>query len=640
VSVRSWFNAQPVHRKIALLVLTTTTVAFVVALTGLIVAEVLRIRTAARDDMESLAKVIADNVSAAMLFESHEDAADVLGSITLRPTVRRACLYTLEGVLFEGVERPGSPSCPAGGPPLREDVTQGEMATAVVRRNDVPVGIAYVERDLQVLATQLTTVGFTAGSLLLLASILAFALSQNLQRRISGPIVALARSVRQFGADQRYVPPAVPTPADEVGELVRAFADMVTRVRTATDALHQTNEALRLEIAERQRIEQEHERLLLREQEANRLKDEFLATVSHELRTPLNAIVGWTRVLSRARPDQDTLERALASLQRNAAAQARVIDDLIDISRIVKGKLRVRFEPVDLRAVVEAAVDVIRPVADQKRLRLQVQQPDSPCVVSGDRDRLQQIVWNLLSNAVKFTPTDGAVTVTVSQSDEMCRLTVADTGIGIDASFLPHLFERFRQADASMTREYSGLGIGLAIVHELVELHGGSIAAESDGRARGATFSVTLPRLRTVARAAQVDPGLDEPLPSLAGVRALIVDDNPDALEVLDSALTGAGAEVETAESGEAALEIWRREPLDVLLCDLAMPGMSGYTLLEQIRELDSRRGRVTAAIAVTAQASDEHVARSIQSGFAAHIAKPYDPADVIRGVASALEQV
>ena len=638
MSLRRWFNAQPIHRKIGVLVLTATSVAFAVALSALMAYEVYRVRDVARADVDSLARILADNVAAAMMFERTEEAMNVLEGISIRPQVRRACLYMADGTLFARVERPAAPPCPQTGPP--SSIADGMFAIASVVQRGQPVGAVYVERDLQVIGDRMLAAAFTVSGLLLMASLIGLVISQSLQRRISAPIVELAAVARRFGTDPRREFPPMEAPADEVGDLVRALRDMVRRIRTANEALQASNEALRQEIEERQRIEAEHERLLLREQEANRLKDEFLATVSHELRTPLNAIVGWTRVLMRGRPDEDTLERALTSLHRNANAQARVIDDLIDISRIVKGKLRVRFEPLDLRSVAEASVDVIRPVAEQKGLHLQILQPDVACLVSGDRDRLQQIVWNLLSNAVKFTPTGGTVSVDVEQSATACLVRVRDTGIGIDPAFLPHLFERFRQADASMTREHSGLGIGLAIVHELVELHGGAIEAVSGGRGTGATFEVVLPRIAQAGHAAPAGDSVPEPLPSLEGIRALVVDDNPDSLEMLDAALTGAGASVCVADSGGSALDFWREQPPDILLCDLAMPGMSGYELLEQVRELDSARGRMTPAIAVTAQASDEHVARSIQAGFAAHIAKPYDPTAVIHAVADALTQV
>ncbi len=631
-----WFGRQPVHRKIGLLALTVTLIASVLAMTGLMVAETLRIDRGAREDVASLAQVIAQNASAALVFDRPDEATEMLGSLRYRPQVRRACLYTLDNELFAHFERPDERPCPPAPPDGVR--TMSRAATAAVLYRDRQAGSVFVERDLRILWWRLLAFGSTGGSLLLIATLLAFGLAQRLQRSISEPIVELAAAARTVGRGSRYVMPPLEAPPDEVGELVHAFSEMVTRIRTTTVDLEESNASLRREIEERKRIEAEHERLIEREQEANRLKDEFLAAVSHELRTPLNAIVGWTRVLMRGTPEPETLARALASLHRNAEAQARVIDDLIDISRIVKGKLHVRFEPVDLREVVEAAADVIRPVAEQKSLTLALRVA-GPCPVSGDRDRLQQIVWNLLSNAVKFTPARGIVTVETRSTPSECQVIVRDTGVGIAPSFLPHLFERFRQADASMTREYTGLGIGLAIVHELVELHGGTIHAASDGRDTGATFTVTLPCLQASADSAGSSRRREvAPLPSLRGANVLVVDDNADALETLEALLSDAGAQVRTAASGQAALALWAQRPPDVLICDLAMPGMSGYELLGRIRDLDARHGRVTPAIAVTAQAAEEQVARSMRVGFHAHIAKPFDAAAVVRGVLAALE--
>jgi len=382
-------------------------------------------------------------------------------------------------------------------------------------------------------------------------------------------------------------------------------------------------------------IEQEREALLVREREANRIKDEFLATVSHELRTPLNAIVGWSQILVSTTPDPATVAKAAASLHRNAQAQARVIDDLIDISRIVTGKLRVVAEPLDLRGVVEAAVEAIRPTADHAGISLIVSLPENNCVIKGDQDRLRQIVWNLLSNAVKFAP-GGVVRVTVRHATNQMRLTVSDTGVGIAPEFQAHVFDRFRQADSSITREHGGLGIGLAVVKELVELHGGSIQVNSRGRGTGATFSVLFPCADVVVP----HEAPEEKVPSLSGVSVLAVDDNADALDVLKVILAAAGADFSVAASGAEALQTWRERPADVVLCDLAMPGMSGFQLLAQIRELDRQAGRVTPAIAVTAHASEEQIARSAQAGFQNHVAKPFNSSQLVRAIYAARMRV
>jgi signal transduction histidine kinase len=553
--------------------------------------------------------------------------------LRLRPQVERACVYgeqeTLLGQYVRASATPCTPGAPHNTPWYVLDalvpVTSGE---------DV-VGQVYVVRDWQVQVARLKAAGLSSLGVLLLASGVLYVLSYRLHRNISEPIRQLALATADMSRTGVYQLPPIATSQDEVGQLVKSVDAMVSRVQQVTDDLTRTNDALRVEIQERQLVEQEREALLHREQEANRIKDEFLATVSHELRTPLNAIVGWAQVLSTTNPDAATVAKAAASLQRNAQTQARVIDDLIDISRIVTGKLRVTPEPVDLRQVVEASVEAIRPMAAHGGVTLNVSLPPEVCIINGDRARLQQIVWNLLSNAVKFAP-NGHVTISITQRDELLDLIVSDDGQGIPVEFLPHVFDRFRQADSSVTRQHGGLGIGLAVVKELVDLHGGTLHAHSDGRGKGATFTVRFPCVQADAPCDEVE----DRLPSLAGVSILAVDDNPDSLEVLEAVLVDAGARVRTALSGAQALELWQRESADVLLCDIAMPYMSGYELLTRIRDLDRQGGRVTPAIAVTAHATDELVARSAQAGFQMHIAKPFDRKQLLKAVVTARSRV
>ena len=318
--------------------------------------------------------------------------------------------------------------------------------------------------------------------MMVLATSLAYVIAQRLNRTISTPIAQLAAAARQLGADHNYSFPPIVTAPDEIGQLVASFADMVDRIQTTNSRLVESNAA--------------REELLIREREASRLKDEFLATFSHELRTPLNAILGWIQVLNATAADRERTMRAIASIARNARLQTRLIEDLVDVSRLVTGKLQVRWDPVDLREVVEAALELIRPGAIGKQIALAVRMPAEPCMVNGDRDRLQQVASNLLSNAVKFTPEGGKVGLELSVTGGMYQLTVTDTGIGIPTDFLSHVFDRFRQADASTTRAFGGLGLGLSIVKELVELHGGSVSVTSAGEGHGATFTVRLPAMQ------------------------------------------------------------------------------------------------------------------------------------------------
>ena len=605
-----------------------TTAALGAAMLSLLVLDSWRFKQGASLDAQTLATLLAENTRAAL---ASRDVPAVLASfetVRLRQQVQRVCAYDTSNQLLTQYTREPVFQCPSTRPPSTGWFVLD--ATAPVVHQGVPVGWVYLDRDWAALRDRLLAAGIASLGVLVLASAVMFVVSHRLNRRISEPITRLAAAAHEMGQAERYEMPEIAAPEDEVGELVQSFRAMVERMNTANQALSRTNEALRREIEDRRVIEAEREALLRREQESSRLKDEFLATVSHELRTPLNAILGWARILTLTKPDEATVAKAAASVHRNAQAQARVIDDLIDISRIVTGKLRMMAEPIDLRTVVEAAGDAIRPAAEHAGITLRVQLPPHPTVIQGDRDRLQQIVWNLLSNAVKFAP-GGTVVVDVVDHDHDVHLTVSDNGMGIPPEFLRRVFDRFRQADASITREHGGLGIGLAVVKELVDLHGARISVASPGRGQGATFRVVFDKLE-----AEATPSVaDDCAPSLSGLSVLVVDDNADTLEILDTVLTGAGATVRSANSGADALLLWRDGPADVLLCDLAMPHMSGFQLLEQIRNLDRAARRTTPAIAVTAHATEEQVAKSAQAGFQMHVAKPFDAARLVRAVSS-----
>ena len=375
----------------------------------------------------------------------------------------------------------------------------------------------------------------------------------------------------------------------------------------------------------------ERNELLKKSEESNRIKDEFLATVSHELRTPLNAMLGWLQIIRTTGVDRDVLDRALVSIERNARSQARLVEDLIELSRVVTGKLQLKSKPVDLRTAIEAALDVLRTAAAAKGVAIRTTLPASAVLVSGDRDRLQQIAWNLLSNAVKFTESGGAVDANVSADERYVSVVITDTGIGIGADFLPLVFDRFRQADQSTTREHGGLGLGLAIAKEIAELHGGTLKVASEGRGRGASFTLTLPRLQGVMPRMEAAAGAR---PDLRGKRILVVDDDPESLEIAAKALQAAGAATALARSGPEALAKWGDEQFDVLICDLAMPGMDGYEVLRQIRRLpNASHGR---AIALTALASDSDRDKVIAAGFDDHVVKPFNFPDLLRAVAPA----
>lgn len=407
-----------------------------------------------------------------------------------------------------------------------------------------------------------------------------------------------------------------------------------------------TQSALR-DITERKRLEEELRRKADELSEANRIKDEFIATVSHELRTPLNAILGWAELLREGRLAAAAEERALEVIANNARRQAQLIEDLLDLSRIVAGKLRLEPLPIDPVLPVHAAIEAVQPSAEAKGIALRGPQPTSGVLVLADASRLQQVMWNLLSNAIKFTPPGGTVSVDVRVRDGEMDLVVADSGCGIPPRFLPHVFDRFRQADAGFTRRHGGLGIGLSIVRHLVEAHGGQVRVESEGEEKGSTFIVTLPlrgvqdRRRLLAspvpRRAHVAAVAQPRGQDLAGLRVLAVDDEPDARELTAVVLRQYGAEVLSAASADEALEVLGRDRPDVLVIDIAMPGVDGYSLLRTIREQGGDAAQIP-AIALTAYARDEDRRRALATGFALHLTKPVEEAVLVRAVATASE--
>ena len=378
-------------------------------------------------------------------------------------------------------------------------------------------------------------------------------------------------------------------------------------------------------------------------EESNSLKDEFLATISHELRTPLTAILGWTSMLGAGQLDDETAARALNTIHRNARSQVQLIDDLLDVSRIITGKLRLDVSTTELAQVVEAAVDAMRPAAEAKNIRLQVLLDPQVGPVSGDADRLQQVIWNLLTNAVKFTPKGGRIQVRLERVNSHVEITVSDSGKGIDSEFLPHVFDRFRQADQKSTRAHGGLGLGLSIVRQIVELHGGSVHAESEGDGQGATFVVQLPLMvmrRGVEQQERRHPTAGgsmalDCLPQLDNLRVLIVDDEEDTRDLLRVALEQCGSEVVTAGSAMEALVALEKSKPDVLISDIGMPEEDGYALISKVRALSAARGGKVPAIALTAYARTEDRVRALMAGFQVHLPKPIEPVELMAVVAS-----
>jgi PAS domain S-box-containing protein len=398
---------------------------------------------------------------------------------------------------------------------------------------------------------------------------------------------------------------------------------------------------------EAERVAAENERLYREAQESSRLKDEFLATISHELRTPLTAILGWAHMLRSGQIGSDGMIKALETIERSARAQGQLIDDLLDVSRIITGKLRIDVRPIDPNSFIEAAIEAVRPAAEAKGVRVQKIMDTGVVSVAGDPVRLQQVVWNLLSNAIKFTPRGGRVQVRLERVNSHVEIAVTDTGAGIAAEFLPHVFDRFRQADQRTTRQHGGMGLGLAIVRHLVELHGGTVRAESAGLGQGSTLTVLLP-VAPVYMAEmsgeRVHPAARDVLPAfecaerLDGLRILVVDDEPDTRELLKAGLGQCGAEVSAAASATQALEAIEAALPDLLISDIGMPDVDGYELIRMIRALPADRGGRIPAIALTAYARTEDRLQALRAGYHMHVPKPVELAELV-AVASSLTQ-
>lgn len=414
------------------------------------------------------------------------------------------------------------------------------------------------------------------------------------------------------------------------------------------------------DVTERRRIEKEREQLLKREQAARSeaeaaglLKDEFLATVSHELRTPLNAILGWSAMLRKEKMEETNVRNALGIIERNARAQAEIVGDILDVSRIITGKLRLQTHPLNLAPVVRTAVENISPAALAKTITIKLSLDEDAGQIVGDADRIQQIIWNLLSNAIKFTSSGGTIEIGLRRADTNVELQVRDNGIGIENHFLPFIFERFRQFDSSTTRKHSGLGLGLSIVRHLVELHGGTVSAESNGDLPGATFTVLLPlanetEQKILHSASDSTDKIEESafssnggntVSGLDNLRLLVVDDDADTLEIIKFILENAGAETKIAASAAEAFDIFQNWKPDVLISDLGMPDEDGYSLLRRIRALRAAEGGTIPAAALSAYTRNEDRDKALDAGFQTHIAKPVDPEQFVSLIAELAER-
>jgi signal transduction histidine kinase len=453
--------------------------------------------------------------------------------------------------------------------------------------------------------------------------------------------------------------------------LREAHDELEMRVAARTAELAKTNQDLEREIRERTRVEQEHSKLLLREQAmrveaeatagvlrelrvgenqarlqaeaANRMKDEFLATVSHELRSPLHVILGWIQMMRQGKLDQDHLNQAILTIERSGRAQDRIIGDLLDVSKIITGRLRLNVQPMELAPVIETVVESLQPASEAKGVSLQIALDPNVGPISGDFGRMQQIIWNLISNAIKFTRRGGRVQVRLQQKESQAVISVKDDGEGISSGFLPYVFDRFRQGDGSSTRKQGGLGLGLAIVRHLVELHGGMVMAESAGINCGSEFTIRLPlfnrRVETSTSLSTASTEDDSDFlatgPRLHGLRILVVDDAEDALSLVETILKQQHAEVQTAGSAREALALFEDWRPNILVSDIEMPVMDGYSLIHQIRALEDPQSRILPAIALTAYTRVEDRLRALSEGFQMHVSKPVHAAELVTVIAS-----
>jgi signal transduction histidine kinase/CheY-like chemotaxis protein len=634
--MRGFFRRLPIKQKLVLMIMATSIAVLVLASIGYIVTDYYRAREDMRRQLITQADVLLKNSTAALQFLDYDAAQETLRTVAADEHIRSACLYDGTGKLFsEYISSLASVPCPTSpGPDGYRYLPDRLLVVSSIELKGRRIGSLLMRSDLGLVQDRLSAQLLIVGVLLVITSGVALLMSSQLHSIVSAPLAALSHTVRQVSSRGDYSLRASRTTDDEVGVLVEAFNAMMERIQLREGELSAANEELRNEIAERRRAEQERAKLLVREREANRLKDEFLATLSHELRTPLNAILGWTRLLrSSAIPPSGT-DRALEKIERNAQAQSRLVEDLLEVSRITTGKLRLEIRSVDLTAIAATAIESIRPTAEARGVAIDRRFESASLPTMGDPDRLQQVIWNLVSNAVKFTPPGGTVAVTLRRDGESDELSVSDTGIGIDPLFLPDVFDTFRQADASTTRTYGGLGLGLSIVRHIVELHGGEVRAESEGIGKGAKFLARLP-VGGVDRPREVRPPASVPATpvltgGLRGTSIVVVDDDRDTRDILQAVLERQGATVRMADSAAEGLRACLEDPPDALVSDIGMPGQDGYDFLRQLKSTlgaDSPR----ATLALTAFAGPRDQTRAADAGYDRHMAKPFDPNELVQ---------
>ena len=574
--------------------------------------------------LEAQSLMVALNSGAPLAFGDRASAAEALEVLQASPSVASATLFDAAGQRFASYVRASQPVPDLA--PQPQGVSQhGQWLVMVqpVTDRGQALGRLQVEYDLAPQREELLRTLAFAALVLAVAITLVFGFSRRIARVLTEPISGLTHTAQRVSESRDYSLRATKRGEDELGQFTDTFNEMLAQIQQQDAEIQ----------AAREQAEQ-----------ASQLKDEFLATLSHELRTPMTPILGWAQILRRVARDNPQVVQAAEVIERNARVQTQIVDDLLDMSRIISGKIRLEVQQVDLVEVAEAALDTVSAAADARGIHLKKVMDASPLPVRGDPHRLQQVLWNLLSNAIKFTGRGGRVQLALEQLESHVEIVVSDTGQGIPADFLPHVFERFRQADSSTTRQHGGLGLGLAIVRQLVELHGGNVWAHSAGRDQGATFTVSLPlapavqretpAVREHVRSSRNTGGNGEEV-SLDGLTLLVVDDEPDARELVAHVLGGCGANVHIVDSAAAALRALPRLRPDVLISDIGMPEADGYQLIRAVRALPAAEGGATPAIALTAFARTEERTRALIAGYQLHVAKPVEQWELCAAVAS-----
>jgi signal transduction histidine kinase len=614
----------PIRRKLTLVYVLTTAAALLLASAGFLFFEVIGARRVIVEKATVQADIIGANSASALVFQDRVAAEGTLAAVRDDPHVVAAALYAKDGTRFAAYVRAGGALPGALAAPLPDAEARYAfgadhlLVESPVELDGERVGTVRLLSDLGELNGMVLR--YTVILVLVFALALAAALPvlSRLQRVISGPIMHLVEQAKIVSSDRNYAVRATRTSADELGLLVDTFNEMLGQIQQRDAALQRARATA---------------------EAANRAKDEFLAVVSHELRTPLTPILAWARMLRDRHLDEAGAGRAAEIIERNARSQAQLVEDLLDVSRITAGTLRLSIQQVAIAPVVEAAIEAVRPTAALKGVRVHLERAPDAGMVAGDAERLKQVFWNLLSNAIKFTPRDGEVRVALRRVGSHVEIAVRDTGQGIEPEFLPYVFDRFRQADSTSTRAFGGLGLGLAIVRHLVELHGGEARAESPGVGQGATFTVRLP-LAALDWAPDDRNGRDlqGAGPRLDGLRVLAVDDDADTLETMRTLLERSGAEVRAAPSAQAALAVFDTWAPDVVIADIGMPQTDGYELMRQIRARPAGEGTRVPALALTAYARVEDRLQALDAGFQMHLPKPIEPNELIATVANLAE--